>query len=147
MPKFKKHVSSKQIARVLAVKTKVKEKFDEKTIRDEQLLSFSDKLTWAYTYYKKGKDIIISEIVTVAYVITIEAKNYTIVYFDNHHDKTLHGHLTKSMQDSSDTLLPILVKKGGNQKSQLNWALKHIRNNWYGYRKKFYKRSGLKPDF
>lgn len=148
--KFKRKVQPKLMAQIRAVKTKVLDSDNEITHRDEQQLSISDKLVWAYKEdgtYKTKKKIVITEIVTVGYITTINGEEYTVIYYDSTHDKILHMHLYKSAQDSTETVLPLPVRKKGNQSKLLNWALKDIRNRWYYYRKKFYERSGLTSEF
>lgn len=144
--KFRRKIKSKLRAQILATYTKVLNSDNETTHRSEQQLSLSDKLVWAYKdirIHKTKKKPVITEIVTVAYVTIIDGREYTVIYYDSTHDKILHMHLYKSVQDYTDTVLPLPVRKKGNQSKLLNWALKDIRNRWYYYRKKFYKRSGL----
>lgn len=148
--KFRKNIQPKLMAQIRAIKTNVLNSDNEVTHRDEQLLSVSDKLVWAYKEIgtlKTKKKSVIAEIVTVAYITTIKGKEYTVIHYDSTHDKILHMHLYKSVQDSTDTVLPLPIRKRGNQSKLLNWALKDIRNKWYYYRKKFYKRSGLISEF
>lgn len=148
--KFRRKIQPKLIAQIRATKTKVLSSDNEITHKDEQQLSISDKLVWAYKEIgtvKTKKKSVITEIVTVAYITVISGKEYTVIHYDSTHDKILHMHLYKSVQDSTDTVLPLPVRKKGNQSKLLNWALKDIRNKWYYYRKKFYKRSGLISEF
>lgn len=144
--KFRKNISSKSIAQIRAIETKLKE---EKTIlrKDEQLLSQTDRLVWAYKEIKTKNGRIITEIVTVAYVTNIEGKEYTIVHYDNVHDEKLHMHLYNSIQDPSDIIIPLKFLKDKNQARLLRWAIKEVRNKWYYLRRKYYKRSGLSPEF
>lgn len=148
--KFRRNIRPKLMAQIRAIKTKVLKSNKEITHRDEQQLSVSDKLVWAYKEIgtlKIKKKSVIAEIVTVAYITTINGKEYTVIYYDSTHDKILHMHLYKSVQDSTDTVIPLPIRKKGNQSKLLNWALKDIRNKWYYYRRKFYKRSGLISEF
>lgn len=148
--RFRRNTRPKLMAQIRALNTKVFNSDNEITHRDEQQLSISDKLVWAYKEigaFKAKKKSVIAEIVTVAYITTINEKEYTVIYYDSTHDKILHMHLYKSVQDSTDTVLPLPIRKRGNQSKLLNWALKDIRNKWYYYRRKFYKRSGLISEF
>lgn len=148
--KFRRNIRPKLMAQIRAIKTKVLKSNNEITHRDEQQLSVSDKLVWAYkeiATLKTKKKSVIAEIVTVAYITTINGKEYTVIYYDSTHDKILHMHLYKSVQDSTNTVIPLPIRKRGNQSKLLNWALKDIRNKWYYYRRKFYKRSGLISEF
>lgn len=148
--KFRRKIQPKLMAQIRAIKTKALNSDNEITHRDEQQLSVSDKLVWAYKEIgtvKVKKKAVITEIVTVAYITSINGKEYTVIHYDSTHDKILHMHLYKSIQDSTDTVLSLPIRKKGNQSKLLNWALKDIRNKWYYYRKKFYKRSGLISEF
>lgn len=144
--KFRKNISSKSIAQIRAIETKLRE---ERTIlrKDEQLLSQTDKLVWAYKEIKIKSGKIITEIVTVSYITNIKGKEYTIVHYDSVHDKKLHMHLYSSTRDPSDTVIPLPFLKDKNQARLLNWALKEVRNKWYYLRRKYYKRSGIIPEF
>ena len=145
--KHRKRTKSSLIAQIRASKVIPKKKFDEKIYRKEHPLSITDKLVWAYKIEKKDRKSEITEIVTVAFVTIIKNKEYTVMYYDSHHNKDLHMHLFNSIQDMTDIVIALRVRKKGNQSRLLNWALKDIRKNWYYYRRKFYKRSKLEADF
>ena len=141
--KFKKRAKPELMAQVRATKTKVSDKRDEALHSEEQQLSSTDKLVWAYKNVKiKGK-IVVTEIVTVSYVTKIKGKEYTVIYYDSTHDKILHMHIYKSIYDSSDIVVPLPIRKKGNQSKLLSWAIKDIRNKWDFYRKKCWRSSFL----
>lgn len=150
--KINRSTSSKQLAEIRAVRTQIPDQSEFVDHRDEQVLSQTDKLVWAYkedlSHRRSERKPEIFEIVTVAYVTTINGKDYTVIYYDStHDDKLLHLHVYKSMQDSTDTIIPLRVRKDGDQSRLLSWALKDIRNKWYFHRRGFYKRSKLKAEF
>ena len=144
--KFRKINPNRLVAQIRAVSTKLISE-EGKVHRDEHPLSHTDKLVWVYKEVKEKNKIQITEIVTVSFVTEINDKEYTVVYYDNTHDKTLHQHIYNSIFDNSDSIVPLSVRKKGNQKKLLNWAIKDIRNNWQKYRNEYYRRSKLTPDF
>ena len=124
------------------------DKGNEPIHSEEQQLSETDKLVWAYKKNEAYKKPVVKEIVTVSFVTTISGEDYTVIHYDSTHDKILHMHIYQSIHEpTKDTVIPLPIRKKGNQAKLLNWAIKDIRKNWDLHRRKFYKRSGLKPDF
>jgi len=143
--KYRKNSNSKLFAILRAKGTKVEKK--EKTIicRGGQPLSDTDSLMWVYKYIKlKNLKIAVTEITSVSYITIIGNRIYTVVYYDSVHNGILHCHIANSINDPSDSPIPLSVRKRGNQKKLLTWAIRDIKNNFYIYRKKFYKRSNLR---
>ena len=146
--KFRKKVKPELMAQIRAVKTESLDKGDEVIHSEEQQLSETDKLVWAYKKNEDSSKSVVKEIVTVSFVTKINKEDYTVIHYDSTHDKILHMHIYQSIDEpTKNTVIPLPIRKKGNQAKLLSWAIKDIRKNWNIYRRKFYKRSGLKPDF
>jgi hypothetical protein len=132
------------LIRATSVKPKVSELLI--CVSKSQILSSGETLVIAYKAVKYNEKYLIKEITTVAYVTMINNQDYTVVYYDNVHNNKLHMHTRVSVNDKTDTTIPLGVRKNNNQNKLLNWAINDIRQRWIYFRKAFYIRSGLKSD-
>lgn len=99
-----------------------------------------DRLT---KIYKVNMEEEISEITCVSLEIKINKEWFTIVYYDSFHSGSLHKHVTVSLEDRSDSPTTVGVRKKGNQRKLLTWAIRDITTNYFYYKRNFFRRSKI----
>jgi hypothetical protein len=114
------------------------------TKKSDQLLTTTDRLTYIYVIDTKTNKTI--EVVNVSYEIKIEEDWITIIRFDSAHGY-LHKHSRISLAVRQETTTSDSVKQKGDPKRWLTWAIHDIQNNFYEYRRLFFKRSKVIDSF
>ena len=108
------------------------------TKKSDQLLTTTDRLIYIYIINTKTNKTI--EVVNVSYEIKIEKDWETIIRFDSSHGY-LHKHSRVSLADKKETTTRDSVKQKGEPERWLTWAIHDIQNNFFEYRRLFFKRS------
>jgi hypothetical protein len=114
------------------------------TKKSDQLLTTVDRLTYVYVIDTKTNKTI--EVINVSYEIKIEEDWETIIRFDSSHGY-LHKHSRISLVDKKETTTRDHVKQKGEPKRWLTWAIHDIQNNFFEYRRLFFKRSKIVDSF
>ena len=130
-------------AELVRIKNEKKLQQDKKTLEKNEEsfpLTEVDRLTKIYKLDQSGE---ISEITCVSLEIRIKEEWVTIVYYDSFHNGLLHRHVTLSMTDRSDSPTTEGVRKNGTQRELLTWAIKDIVQNYFYYKRRFFKRSKI----
>jgi hypothetical protein len=126
-------------------KYKYKKKDSLKSIKNEIIITETDRIVYAYKQDSRRKMI---EITTVAYTSLIKNEWITIVYYDNDksHSVKLHVHITDSFYDRNDAPTSQNVRQKGTVRRLHTWAVEDLKNNWNIYKDKFLKRSKLRNE-
>lgn len=107
-------------------------------------LSENNRITYVYSDDLKTNK---TEIVCVSLEIRILNEWFTILYYDNHHEGMLHRHNKISYDNEANIVDNEGVRKKGDWKKLLNWAIEDIKNNYIYYKKKFlYRNRSLLKD-
>ena len=114
------------------------------TKKSDQLLTTIDRLIYIYVIDTKTNKTI--EVINVSYEIKIEEDWETIIRFDSSHGY-LHKHSRVSLADKKETTTRDSVKQKGDPKRWLTWAIHDIQNNFFEYRRLFFKRSKVIDSF
>jgi hypothetical protein len=114
------------------------------TKKSGQLLTATDRLIYIYVIDTNTNKTI--EVVNVSYEIKIEEDWITIIRFDSAHGY-LHRHNRISLDVRQETTTRDSVKQKGNPKRWLTWAIHDIQNNFFEYRRLFFKRSKVIDSF
>lgn len=109
-------------------------KSQEKINRNNYQISENNWLTYIYNQDSYGNII---EVVCVSLEIKINNKWKTIIYYDSSHAGVLHRHTINSLETDTDVVDYLSVRKKGNQKRLLSWAIRDIKNKYIFYKKKF----------
>jgi hypothetical protein len=123
---------------------KKKEKSFLRTKKSDQLLTTTDRLIYIYVIDTNTNKTI--EVVNVSYEIKIEKDWITIIRFDSAHGY-LHKHNRISLDVRQETTTRDSVKQKGDPKRWLTWAIHDIQNNFFEYRRLFFKRSKVNDSF
>lgn len=116
---------------------KIKENLKKRHL-SEIILSDNNKIIYVYNDDLKTKQ---TEIVSVSLNIKILDNWVTILYYDNHHEGLLHRHNKISYNNEANIVDNEGVKKKGDWKKLLHWAIEDIKNNYIYYKKKFLYRN------
>lgn len=115
-------------------------KFFEKKHISQFNLSENNRITYVYKDdLKKSR----TEIVCVSLEIKILDDWVTILYYDNHHEGLLHRHKKVAYKNEADIVDYEGVKKKGDWKKLMHWAIEDIENNYLHHKKKFLNRNRL----
>ena len=114
------------------------------TKKSDQLLTTTDRLIYIYVIDTKTNKTI--EVVNVSYEIKIEENWFTIQRYDSAHGY-LHRHSRVSLDDEKETTTRESVKQKGDPKRWLTWAINDIQNNFFEYRRLFFKRNNVNDSF
>jgi hypothetical protein len=114
------------------------------TKKSDQLLTTIDRLTYIYVIDINTNKTI--EVVNVSYEIKIEGDWKTIIRYDSAHGY-LHRHSRVSLDDEKETTTRDSVKRKGDTKRWLTWAIQDIQKNFIEYRRLFFKRSKVIDSF
>jgi hypothetical protein len=112
--------------------------------KSDQLLTTTDRLIYIYVIDTKTNKTI--EVVNVSYEIKIEGDWQTIIHYDSAHGY-LHKHSRVSLDDEKETTTRESVKRKGDPKRWLTWAIQDIQSNFLEYRRLFFKRSKITDSF
>jgi len=137
--KYKKLASLVKLLSLAEQKPQIKEALI--TVRDSFSLTETDRVTWIY---KKNKQNTIKEVTCVSYDILIRDNWLTIIYYDSYHGGILHRHMRITIDEASDIVSEIGVKKKGSPNRLLTWAMKELRDRYYEYRRNFIKKNRQK---
>lgn len=118
---------------------KIKENYEKKHISQFNL-SENNRITYVYKDDLKTSK---TEIVCVSLEIKILDDWVTILYYDNHHEGLLHRHKKIAYKNEADIVDYEGVKKKGDWKKLMNWAIEDIKNNYRYHKKKFLRRNRL----
>jgi hypothetical protein len=114
------------------------------TKKSDQLLTTTERLIYIYIIDTNTNKTI--EVVNVSYEIKIEEDWITIIRFDSAHGY-LHRHSRVSLDDEKETTTRDSVKRKGDPKRWLTWAIQDIQKNFIEYRRLFFKRSKIIDSF
>jgi hypothetical protein len=114
------------------------------TKKSDQLLTTTDRLTYIYVIDINTNKTI--EVINVSYEIKIDEDWITIIRFDSAHGY-LHRHSRISLAVRQETTTRDSVKRKGDPKRWLTWAIQDIQNNFFEYRRLFFKRSKIIDSF
>lgn len=145
MPKkFRSHKKKLNIPKkvILPVKQNELSERDGLTINHEFPLSEIERIKYIYTYDNNQR---ITNIVCASYDIYINEEWVTIIFYDSEHG-FLHRHETISFENRNDMVTEEQVKKKGQRKDWLTWAIKDIQKRSIYYKKLFLKRSNIDID-
>ena len=140
--KFRSHIKKLAIPRDIilpAKQNKVPENHDLR-IDHEFSLSETERVKYIYTHDDNQK---ITNIVCVSYDIYINKEWITIIFYDSEHG-FLHRHETISLENRNDVITEEQVKKRGQKKDWLTWAIKDIKKRYIYYKKLFFKKCNTK---
>lgn len=145
MPKkFRSHKKRLNIPRsiILPVKRNKLPERDGLIIEHEFPLSEIERVKYIYTHDDNQRII---NIICVSYDIYINEEWVTIIFYDSEHG-FLHRHETISFENRNDIVTEERVKKKGQKKDWLTWAITDIQKRSIYYKKLFLKRSNIDID-
>ncbi|EKE14007.1 MAG: hypothetical protein ACD_12C00718G0004 [uncultured bacterium] len=116
---------------------KRKEEFEKKHI-SEIPLSENNRIIYVYKDNQKTSQ---TEIVCVSFDIKISEDWITILYYDNHHEGLLHRHNIISYNNKANIVGNDGIRRKGDWKKLLHWAIEDIKKNHIYYKKKFLSRN------
>lgn len=127
----------RRVAGILRIKT------DQTMLKKTHLISISENNQIRYVYKVNQKSELI-EVTCVSFEIRVQSQWHTILYYDNIHDGKLHRHIYPdydSIIDDSDFIEYLDFKKVKSQKSQLEWAITEIKENYHISKREFIKKT------
>lgn len=106
-----------------------------KIIEGYHPISDTDRITYIYKVDEGFKKI---EITCVSFDIIFNDKWISIERFDTKHGY-LHWHILTEIGIEPKIVVPSNLKKNASLDYIFDWAINHIYNNWYFYRRHFLK--------
>lgn len=121
---------------LVTLQTKAEKPKSFRIISNSFLLSENDRLTYIFQIDEQGKVI---EVTNVSYDILIKDSWMTVIRYDSEHG-FLHRHSRISLSNPEEIETTIGVKKKGDPRVWLTWAIDDIKSRYLEYRKKFTKK-------